>query len=180
MFDSHLPLGLLSPEPNGSELTYAMIRGVAAQVWSKAGRLAYIDATDLAHDCFIRMARRAPDLKPTRAAQVAYCTTVIRRVLVDEVRRRSQQRLVARPTVLLSVLTDDLKPQVDLLDLDMALEELAVIDERQAKLVELCFFGGYSQEKAGEVAGVSNRTVRREWGLARAWLLNRLKDSITL
>ncbi len=155
-----------------------MIREVAAKVWSKSGRLSYIDATDLAHDGFLRMARAQNDRELSHAAKIAYCTTVIRHVLVDEVRRRTSQRLLSRPTVILSKLTDGQEPRVDLIDLDLALNELAEIDPRQAQLVELRFFGGYTQEEAGEVAGISERSVRREWALARAWLLHRLKDSI--
>jgi RNA polymerase sigma factor (TIGR02999 family) len=67
--------------------------------------------------------------------------------------------------------------QPDLLDLDKALDELAALDERQARLVELRFFGGLSVEEAARALGVSVATAHREWAMAKAWLFRRLERS---
>ena len=64
----------------------------------------------------------------------------------------------------------------DVLALDEALEKLATLDARQAKLVELRFFGGLNIEETAEVLGVSKRTVEREWTICRAWLRRELTD----
>ena len=64
----------------------------------------------------------------------------------------------------------------DLLDVDLALTELARVDERQARLVELRYFAGLEVEEVAEVMGVSVSTVEREWRAARAWLGRRLGD----
>jgi DNA-directed RNA polymerase specialized sigma24 family protein len=65
---------------------------------------------------------------------------------------------------------------VDLVDLDEALAELAVLDARQAQLVELRFFGGLSHEESAAALGISTSTAKREWAMAKAWLYRRLKD----
>jgi RNA polymerase sigma factor (TIGR02999 family) len=64
----------------------------------------------------------------------------------------------------------------DLEAVNEALEELARLDERKARIVELRFFGGLTTEEVGEVVGVARSTVEREWRFARAWLLKRLKE----
>jgi RNA polymerase sigma factor (TIGR02999 family) len=63
---------------------------------------------------------------------------------------------------------------VDLSELDDALTRLAQVDERQARVVELRFFGGLTTQEVAEVLGASARTIAREWGMARAWLRREL------
>jgi RNA polymerase sigma factor (TIGR02999 family) len=65
---------------------------------------------------------------------------------------------------------------VNLIELDEALRELAAFDEKQSKIIELKFFGGLTNEEIGEVLGISDSTVKREWRIAKAWLSERLKD----
>ena len=65
-------------------------------------------------------------------------------------------------------------PSPDLLDLDRALEELASLDEREARLVELRFFGGLTLEETARLLGVSLATAKNDWSHAKAWLLARL------
>ena len=67
-------------------------------------------------------------------------------------------------------------PDVDLLDLDNALTELAVFDPRKSRVAELRFFGGLSLEEVGHALGISRATVEREWQAARAWLYGRVSD----
>ena len=69
--------------------------------------------------------------------------------------------------------------EVDVLDLDEALQELARLDERQARVVELRFFGGLTMEEVASVIGVAKRTVESDWRVARAWLHAKLADSST-
>ena len=66
-------------------------------------------------------------------------------------------------------------PDVDVLDLDAALEKLAMLDPRQSELVELRFFGGLTVDEAAAVVGVAPATVNRDWALARAWLFRELR-----
>ena len=68
---------------------------------------------------------------------------------------------------------------IDLLALDEALKDLAILDERQARIVELRFFGGCTIEEIAELLGVGKRTVDRDWMAAKAWLFCRLSDTGT-
>ena len=69
---------------------------------------------------------------------------------------------------------------VDLLDLEEALSQLATMDERQSRVVELRFFGGLTVEEAASVLEVSPRTVENDWQFAKAWLRSRLEDGISI
>jgi RNA polymerase sigma factor (TIGR02999 family) len=69
------------------------------------------------------------------------------------------------------------EPELDLVRLDEALLELSALDARQARVVELRYFGGLTLEEAAEVLGVSAATVKRDWTLARAWLFDRLRQN---
>jgi RNA polymerase sigma factor (TIGR02999 family) len=66
----------------------------------------------------------------------------------------------------------------ELIDLDRALDELAVAEPRLSRLVELRFFGGLRIEEASELLGCSPRTAKRDWAFARAWLLHKLRDDL--
>ena len=112
-----------------------------------------------------------------RAHFFAAAATVIRHVLVDDARKaRSQKRGGGNQPV---SLTSNAFGREDLgfalLDLDDALCQLRELNERQAKLVELRFFGGLTQDEAAELLGVSRRTVAGDWSMAKAWLYRKLE-----
>lgn len=99
----------------------------------------------------------------------------MRRILVDHHRRRSAKRRRSESAVTLPLeLAQGFQDPVDLLALDRALEELAEMDGRAARIVELRFFGGLSVEETAEALGISTPTVKRDWRTARAWLYQRL------
>ena len=112
-----------------------------------------------------------------RAHFLAISANVMRRILVQFARSRAARK---RGGGALKVVFDEATVPVaergaDLAALDDALTALADIDPREAKVVELRFFGGLSEKEAGEVLGVSDRTVRQDWNHAKAWLLGELK-----
>jgi len=104
---------------------------------------------------------------------------MMRRVLVDHARARAAAK---RPRPELQITLDPSLPAsssgapeaLEILSLDEALDELAALDPRQAKLVELRYFGGLTAEEAAAVLEVSLTTVKRDWNLAKAWLYRRL------
>jgi RNA polymerase sigma factor (TIGR02999 family) len=105
---------------------------------------------------------------------------MMRRVLVDIARRRRAERrggvqAVRVPLEDVEIAADG--PCGDLVELDEALERLAVEDPRKARVVELRFFGGLSLEETAEAVGISVRTVRNDWTFARAWLYRALTNS---
>jgi RNA polymerase sigma factor (TIGR02999 family) len=101
---------------------------------------------------------------------------MMRRVLVDHARARAAAK---RPRPELQITLENAMPSVEprifeLLSLDRALDELAAFDSRQARLVELRYFGGLTSAETAEVLGVSPSTAKREWNLAKAWLFRHL------
>jgi RNA polymerase sigma-70 factor (ECF subfamily) len=116
-----------------------------------------------------------------RAHFFAAASQVMRQVLVDHERaRRRDKRGGAglRQDLHTALLSSDSGPapvEVDLLDLDQALSDLGELDARQARVVELRYFGGLEVEEVAEVLGVSRSTVERDWRAARSWLWRRLE-----
>jgi RNA polymerase sigma factor (TIGR02999 family) len=131
-----------------------------------------LQATALAHEAYMRMVDLDRIDWRDRAHFFAVAAGVMRRILIDHARRRKAQRRGggARHVPLEEglLLADD-RPE-ELLALDEALERLAAVDPRQARIVELRFFGGLGVEEAAAVMDISPRTVKREWAVARAWL----------
>ncbi len=105
---------------------------------------------------------------------------MMRHVLVDIARRRRAERRGGPHVVRVPLDTIDVpasEPGADLLEIDSALQLLALEDPRKAQVVELRFFGGLSMEEIAETLGVSVRTVHADWAFARAWLYRTLADA---
>jgi len=96
----------------------------------------------------------------------------MRRILVDHARG---QRAAKRPRTRVTFAEESIStPELDMIVLDEALTQLAAADARQARIVELRFFGGLTHEEVASVLGVSLATVNREWRSARTWLYQRV------
>ncbi len=114
-----------------------------------------------------------------RAHFFAMSSRVMRRVLVDAARARGYQK---RGAGACQVTLDEgrvgaKEPSADVVALDDALTALAAIDERKSQVVEMRYFGGLSIEETAEALGVSVRTVKRDWTMAKLWLVRELKKS---
>jgi RNA polymerase sigma factor (TIGR02999 family) len=103
----------------------------------------------------------------------------MRRILVDHARAR--KRIKRGGDLVRVVFDDDLKLTTskdgDILALEEFLQELGQLDERQAKIVEMRFFGGMTVPEVAEVLGLSTRTIENEWRMCRAWLRKRIEES---
>jgi RNA polymerase sigma factor (TIGR02999 family) len=134
-----------------------------------------LQPTALAHEVYLRLARRE-DGWQGRTHFMGVAARAMRSVLVDHARRRKAdkrgggQALVPLDT---SIIMGSAAP-VGFDDLDRALQDLARLSERQARVVELRYFGGLSIEETAQVLGISPVTVKRDWALARAWLFREL------
>ena len=135
-----------------------------------------LQPTALVHEAYLRLLRQADLPWQSRAQFLGLAAVMMRRVLVDHGRgRRAGKRGAGYLRVPLDPdVGSSPPPEADFGDLERALEELAVQDPRQARLVELRVFGGLSFEDAAEVLGVSAATSQRDWRMARAWLFRRL------
>lgn len=116
-----------------------------------------------------------------RAQFFAMSARMMRRILVDAARARGSDK---RGGKIVKINLDQAlilspRPDVKILDLDRALDTLLKLAPRQAKVVELRYFGGLSEEEAAEVLKTSPRTVRRDWQFAKAWLTRELAGSVS-
>ena len=157
-------------------LVYQQMRQIANKQLNREHDRRNWDATELVHEAYLRMVGDQPVSWKDRAHFFATAATVIRHVLVDDARKaKSQKRGGEAGRV--NVTPDAFGKQefgFELLDLDDALCRLKELHPRQAKLVELRFFGGVTQDEAAELLGVSRRTVAGDWAMARAWLYRQL------
>jgi len=132
-----------------------------------------LQPTALVHEAFLRLAGEHGRFE-NRAHFLGVAAGAMRRVLVDHARGRNAQKRGSGATLVTVDDLDDL-PQpasedIDLVVLDDALSRLSALDARQGLIVELRFFGGLSVEETAAIVGVSERTIKREWQLSRAWL----------
>jgi len=158
---------------------YAELRRLA-EGYVRRERAKTVQATELVHEAYLRLARDAPSKFQNRAHFVAIAAISMRRLLVERARARGAAKRggVGQVQVTLDdqlIAGDDPHHQVDLIALDAALTELARLDPNQARIVELRFFGGLSVEETAEAMSISPATVKRHWAIARAWLLRALE-----
>jgi len=160
-------------------LIYAEFRQLASRALSRERPNHTLQSTALAHELYLKLIDQKRAQWRDREHFFAMASQIIRRILVDYARRLHAQRRGGLDTRI--TLDEALAPQQDrdlnLVELDNALEALSQIDSQQAKIIELRFFGGLSIEATGRILGVSPSTVNREWNLARAWLYRELSRS---
>ncbi len=159
-----------------SELVYAELREIARRHLrgERAGHT--LQTTALAHEAYLRLVDDRSAGDAGRARFLALASQAMRRILVDHARRRgAEKRGRGAERVTLAGVPDERGGAIDLLALDAALEELARLDERKGRIVELRYFGGLTVPEVAAALGVSAPTVEREWSHARAWLRARLE-----
>jgi RNA polymerase sigma factor (TIGR02999 family) len=145
-----------------------------------------LQATALVHEAFLRLAKPHSNSTPiptqdqyeSRRHFVATAAVAMRRILINHAKARATEKrsggALAMPGVE-EVAAEFSKRSIDLLALEEALQRLAVLDARQARLVELRFFGGMTFEDCASTLGISVRTVHSEWAHARAWLRGQIE-----
>jgi RNA polymerase sigma factor (TIGR02999 family) len=135
-----------------------------------------LQPTALVHEAYLRLVRQDAMVWQNRAQFFGIASQMMRRILVDRARARNMNKRSgrwARVTLDEGAARQESR-EVEVLDLDRALVELATFDPRKSQIAELRFFGGLSLEEAGHVLGVSIATAERDWQAARAWLYARL------
>jgi RNA polymerase sigma-70 factor (ECF subfamily) len=139
-----------------------------------------LQTTALIHEVYLRLVDAQQVRWQNRAHFFAIAARLMRRILVDHARERRYQKRggEARRVTLDEGLVVSPERDDDLVALDDALSALGEVDLRKSRVVELRFFGGLSVEETAEALEVSPETVRRDWRLARSWLLRRLSESV--
>jgi len=135
-----------------------------------------LETMALVNEAYLRLIDWKGAQWESRAQFFSVAAGLMRRVLVDHARRRNYQK---RGGAAIRVSLAEAEgasggPDVDVIALHDALDELAKLDERRSKIVEMKFFGGLAVAEIAEVLSISPRTVAREWELARAWLFHQL------
>jgi len=157
-------------------LVYKELRGIAANRLRREAMHHSLQPTALVHEAYLRLTRLEEVDWQSRSHFFAVSATLMRRILVDHARaNHAKKRGEGAATISLN---DALFPtperDPEIMALDEALDRLAKLDERQAKIVELRFFAGMSEEETGSVLSISARTVKRDWRAAKAWLFAEL------
>jgi len=139
-----------------------------------------LQTTALVHEAWMRLGEAWADRWAGRAHFGAIASRTIRRILVDHARRRDSRRRGGAFTQMPADLHDlpaAAPDAVDILDLEEALAELETLHARQARLVEMRFFGGLTIREAASALGLSVRTADGDWEMARRWLKRRLSSA---
>lgn len=153
-------------------LVYEELRQQAARYLRRERPGHTLQTTALIHEAYLRLIDVKDVQWQGRTHFFAIAANLMRRILVDHARRRDAEkrvgphfRLTLDEALLVAKETD-----VDLLAVDEALDRLAAIDPQQARVVELRFFSGLTVEETATALGISAKTVKRDWSVARAWL----------
>lgn len=158
------------------EAVYPELRAIALRCFSKERPDHTLQCTALVNEAYLRLVQLSGKKWEDRTHFFGFAARMMRSILVDHARaRRTAKRGSGAITVTLAEGQAAAQaPEVDVLDLHAALEELERLDELQSRIVELRYFGGLTVEEAAEVTGVSPSTVKREWVLAKTWIRRRM------
>jgi RNA polymerase sigma factor (TIGR02999 family) len=157
-----------------SGLVYEELRRIARRYMrgERAGNT--LQTTALVNEVYLRLARASDLSLEGRGQFFGLCATMMRRVLVDAARARGARKRDGGERVVLDEAVPAMEPGVEILTLNSALEEFAAMAPRQAKVVELRYFGGLDEQQIAAMMNVSTRTVERDWTFARSWLMQQL------
>jgi len=164
-------------------LVYDELRRIARKYLANQRRGHTLQPTALVHEAYLRLAGRDSSAFRDRVHFFALASQVMRQVLIDHARKAAAAKRGNNPITV--ALDESLSREqggrdprsVDLIALDQAMKQLAVLDARQSKIVELRFFGGLSIEETAQAVSVSQATAKREWMTARVWLHRTMSQS---
>jgi RNA polymerase sigma-70 factor (ECF subfamily) len=161
-------------------LVYDELRVLAGRHLRRHRPAETLGATALVHEVYLRFAQRSSPELIDRSHFIALAARAMRMVIVDHWRRKLSQKRHPQEAVSASledVAASEALAPIDILALDEALRSLSELDARQAQIVELRFFGGLTLDEIAAIVGVSERTVKREWRKARAFLYHVMRAS---
>lgn len=177
---------LLNQSADGDEVSmerlfpivYDELRGIASNFLKKERSNHTLQPTALVHEAYLRLVKWETVSWQNRAHFFSVAAKVMRNILVDSAR---QKKAEIRGGQFEQITLDEKigffnSPEIDLVDLDDALKELASLNERQSKIVELRFFGGLTIEETAFTLQVSDMTVKRDWNFSKAWLYEKLNN----
>ena len=154
------------------DVVYAELRRQAARYLRRERKNHTLQPTALVNEAFMKLVDQRNVRWQNRAHFFGIAAQAMRRIVIDHARARQRLKRggVQEVVTLDEAMIAAESRSIDVLALDEALNRLAALDERQAKIVELRYFAGLSVEETAEVTGLSPATIKREWAMARAWL----------
>jgi RNA polymerase sigma factor (TIGR02999 family) len=156
------------------KLMYPELKRMAISQMARERKDHTLQPTALVNEAFLRLPTGELSVRD-RSHFLAVAANAMRHILVDHARARmSHKRGSGKKEVLNENVGYDQHRPEQMLDLDEALSRLEAMSPRQARVVEMRFFAGLSEEQIAEVLQVSTRTIKRDWGIARAWLYGEL------
>jgi RNA polymerase sigma factor (TIGR02999 family) len=172
-------------DPHAAEqllpLVYDALRQLAARQLAHGRPGETLNPTALVHEAYLRLVGEGNDRRyHDRSHFFAAAATAIRHIRIDQARRKNTQKHGGNVQRVQRLELDEVvapTPDDELLALDEALTQLAVLDGRKARLVELRFFAGLTNDEAAAVLGISPTTADRDWAFARAWLRDAVRGS---
>ena len=159
-------------------LVYSELRRLASNYLRRERQGHTLQPTALVNEAYLKLIDQKNAKWQNRAQFFGVAAQLRRRILVDHARAHQADKRGGSDQQRLSITSAEKlvqQPEVDLLALNEALEELKALDTQQERIVELRFFGGLSIEETAEVLGVGHATVERDWKMARAWLRRKLE-----
>ncbi len=162
------------------ELVFQQLREIATRHVRREHSPAALQPTELVNEAYLRFKSSAELQFGDRRQFFAFASSVIRRVLVDQARRRDIEARAKEVLQIGLARRGDEVLYVATLDLEEALEELQRLDPWLARIAELRIFGRLEAKEIAEQVGKSSRTVERKWGVARTWLVDRFSESPTV
>ena len=158
-------------------IVYEELRRQASRYLQHERHSHTLQTTALVHEAYVRLVDQVDVRWQNRAHFFAIAAEMMRRILVDHARKR---RAVKRGGDALRVTLSEAlnasgERDLDIIAVDEVLTKLAALDRQQARVVELRFFGGLIVEETAEVLGVSARTVKRDWSVAKSWIRRELR-----
>lgn len=153
---------------------YRELRRMAHGRLRQNGELTLLDTTSLVNELYLKLAAAQRQQFQSREHFLAYASTAMRSIIVDAARARvAERRGGPLPDITLDTLISERTPghPQGIVDIDDALAQLTTAEPRLAKVVEMRFFGGFSEEEVAKALDVTSRTVRRDWEKARRMLL---------
>lgn len=161
-------------------IVYGELKALAASQLRRERPDHTLQPTALVHEAYLRLVRHDAGRVENRGHFFAAASQAMRRILVEHARRERAQKRIARadrvPLDDEGALVDP-SPDLDILELHDALERLAEIEPRYARVVEMRYFGGLTQTEIAVALGISESTVERDWRVARLWLRSKMNDA---
>jgi RNA polymerase sigma factor (TIGR02999 family) len=160
-------------------LVYDELRRLAGSYMRRERSDHTLQATALVHEAYLKLVEQRSVDWQSRAHFFGIAAQVMRRILVDHARKHLREKRggAERAVPIDEALVFAPEQSLDLMKLDQALERLTKLDPRQGKIVELRFFGGLTVEQTAELLGISPKTVKRDWSIAKAWLYSEVRQT---